>query len=237
MTRCQFASPDLPAVVLGNLLVGGDGLDRPLARSGRRCRRVAAHTSRHGADCSRHSISSGLFGAPGKPAHCCHTDYSWQHGRRPWYSAATRVFAGRRPAVAVPVTGLRRRAWRRSCLRVWSAGPGHDGYVAVVTEPGIGVSVTNAIADIAAVLAAQLSAPVALIEHWPVDQAPAPGLPNTGPDEELLVAVAGGRGHRHHPGAARDDVAVGVRDGGPDRGRAAAPHLDSAAGEREIHTW
>ena len=47
--QVPVAAPDLPPVVLGNLLVGGDGLDRPLVRSGRRCRRVAAHTSRHAA--------------------------------------------------------------------------------------------------------------------------------------------------------------------------------------------
>lgn len=60
-------------------------------------------------------------------------------------------------------------------LRVWVAGAGHAGYVAVVTELGIGVSITNAIADIAGVLTAEFGSPLALIEHWPAAQAPETG--------------------------------------------------------------
>lgn len=55
-------------------------------------------------------------------------------------------------------------------LRVWAAARPHAGHVVVVTELGIGVSVTNAIADIAAAVSAQFTGPIYLVEHWPAAQ-------------------------------------------------------------------
>jgi hypothetical protein len=49
-------------------------------------------------------------------------------------------------------------------LRVWAAGGGH---LAVVSETGIGASVTNSITGIWAVLAARYPGPLTLIEHYP----------------------------------------------------------------------
>jgi hypothetical protein len=57
-------------------------------------------------------------------------------------------------------------------LRVWRAGPGH---FAVVTEKGIGRSVTNAAQAIRAVLEAEYGEPLTLAEHWPVAQSPEMG--------------------------------------------------------------
>jgi hypothetical protein len=57
-------------------------------------------------------------------------------------------------------------------LRVWRAGPGH---FAVVTEKGLGRSVTNAARAIRATLAAQYGEPLTLAEHWPLSQAPEAG--------------------------------------------------------------
>jgi hypothetical protein len=54
-------------------------------------------------------------------------------------------------------------------LRVWRAGPGH---FAVVTEKGVGRSVTNAARAIRVTLAAQYGEPLTLAEHWPASQAP-----------------------------------------------------------------
>jgi hypothetical protein len=57
-------------------------------------------------------------------------------------------------------------------LRVWKAGAGH---FAVVTELGIGRSVTNAAHAIRAQLAAEFGEPLGLAEHWPESQAPEAG--------------------------------------------------------------
>jgi hypothetical protein len=54
-------------------------------------------------------------------------------------------------------------------LRVWRAGSGH---FAVVTEKGVGRSVTNAARAIRATLAGQWGEPLTLAEHWPESQAP-----------------------------------------------------------------
>lgn len=53
-------------------------------------------------------------------------------------------------------------------LRVWTAGAGH---LAVVTELGTGVSITNAISDIWKILAEDYAGPLILVEHWPASQA------------------------------------------------------------------
>jgi hypothetical protein len=53
-------------------------------------------------------------------------------------------------------------------LRVWTAG---SGYLAVVTELGIGVNITNAISDIWQILDEDYGGPLILIEHWPAGQA------------------------------------------------------------------
>lgn len=53
-------------------------------------------------------------------------------------------------------------------LRVWTAG---SGYLAVVTQLGTGVNITNAISDIWQILDEDYGGPLILIEHWPASQA------------------------------------------------------------------
>jgi hypothetical protein len=78
-----------------------------------------------------------------------------------------------------------RRGYAR--LRAWRArGMGGQGIVAVATELGEGVSVTNAIADIWEVLKAAYPAELWLLEHWPASQAPDTG-------EHLDAVVVEGR--------------------------------------------
>jgi hypothetical protein len=61
-------------------------------------------------------------------------------------------------------------------LRVWAArGARGDGVLAVVTELGQGVSITNAIADIWQALKMAYQEDLWLIEHWPASQAPESG--------------------------------------------------------------
>lgn len=56
-------------------------------------------------------------------------------------------------------------------LRVWAAAYGSvRGYLAVVTETGLGASVTNSIEDIWEQLFARWR-PLTLIEHWPAAEA------------------------------------------------------------------
>ena len=60
-------------------------------------------------------------------------------------------------------------------LRVWHLAV-QDGHLAVVTETGLGASVTNSIEDIHGVLAQSYPGPLTLIEHWPAaESAPAGG--------------------------------------------------------------
>jgi hypothetical protein len=57
-------------------------------------------------------------------------------------------------------------------LRVWKAGPGH---FAVVTELGMGRSVTNAAQAIRSLLVGRFGEPLGLAEHWPASQSPEAG--------------------------------------------------------------
>jgi hypothetical protein len=57
-------------------------------------------------------------------------------------------------------------------LRVWRAD---DGHFAVVTERGMGLSVTNAAEAIRQALAERYGEPLALAEHWTAEQAPVTG--------------------------------------------------------------
>ena len=57
-------------------------------------------------------------------------------------------------------------------LRVWTAG---SGFLAVVTELGIGVNITNAISDIWQILDEDYGGPLILAEHWPAAQAGSTG--------------------------------------------------------------
>ena len=50
-------------------------------------------------------------------------------------------------------------------LRVWQAGD--DGYVAIVTETGLGASTTNSAAEIWAELTIRFPGRLVLLEHWP----------------------------------------------------------------------
>jgi hypothetical protein len=74
----------------------------------------------------------------------------------------------------------------QAVLRVWRAGPGH---FAVVTETGVGRSVTTAAQAIRAALAEQWGEPLTLAEHWPASQAPAEHV-----DLVLPSGTPGGRG-------------------------------------------
>jgi hypothetical protein len=51
-------------------------------------------------------------------------------------------------------------------LRVWMAAGG-AGHLAVVTELGLGASVTNSVPDIWRVLRSRWPGPLTLLEHWP----------------------------------------------------------------------
>jgi hypothetical protein len=57
-------------------------------------------------------------------------------------------------------------------LRVWETPEGH---LAVVTETGEGVSVTNAAASIWPALAVRFPGALTVIEHWPASQSPGTG--------------------------------------------------------------
>ncbi len=54
-------------------------------------------------------------------------------------------------------------------LRVWVTAD-RSGYLAVVSETGLGASITNSIEDIWDVLAALYPGPLTLIEHYPVGE-------------------------------------------------------------------
>jgi hypothetical protein len=60
----------------------------------------------------------------------------------------------------------------QAVLRVWRAC---EGYFAVVTETGIGRSVTTAAQAIRAQLVARWGEPLTLAEHWPAAQSPETG--------------------------------------------------------------
>jgi hypothetical protein len=55
-------------------------------------------------------------------------------------------------------------------LRVWQL-EGRDGHLAVVTETGLGASITNSAAEICAELARIYPGPLTVIEHWPAGEA------------------------------------------------------------------
>jgi hypothetical protein len=71
----------------------------------------------------------------------------------------------------------------QAILRVWRARP---GYFAVVTETGIGRSVTNAVRAIWDALIGEYGEPFGLAEHWPYAQAP-----ETGEHVDLVLPPAG----------------------------------------------
>jgi hypothetical protein len=88
-------------------------------------------------------------------------------------------------------------------LRVWRAGE-TSGHFAVITEKGLGLSVTTGAREIWRVLAEQYGPPLGLAEHWPHEQSPhigvhvdlvlAPPHPGSEPEWSRLWPV-----HRYNP--------------------------------------
>lgn len=71
-------------------------------------------------------------------------------------------------------------------LRVWTAAPA--GHIAIVTEVGLGTSITNSAEHIWAQLVARHLQPLLLLEHYPASEHP------QGRDDTLeQVALQGGR--------------------------------------------
>ncbi|MEV6527388.1 hypothetical protein AB0M43_36240 [Longispora sp. NPDC051575] len=54
-------------------------------------------------------------------------------------------------------------------LRIWQTTTPSPGHLALVTDSGIGASITNSIAEIWHTLRNALGAPLWLLEHWPAD--------------------------------------------------------------------
>lgn len=75
-------------------------------------------------------------------------------------------------------------------LRVWRTADG--GHLALVTEKGLGVSITNAAEEITAALNARFRGSLVILEHW---------LPGDGADHDRLdqVLVPPGRAPRWRP--------------------------------------